>query len=74
MTIYVSMSIVLLVGIIPTLAVVNTSTIGGGDTVCVGSSASADRLIVASNIVTNIFFLSREDSVSATETTDMNSV
>ena len=66
MTIYVSISIVISVVIIPTLAVVNTGITGGGDTVCVGIGAESDRLTVASSLVNNCLLLSGEVSDSAT--------
>ena len=52
-TIYVSMSIVLLLGIVPTLAMLDTGTTGGGDTVFVCSDVSDDRPTVASVLVNN---------------------
>ena len=53
MTIYVSMSIVLLLGIIPTLAMLDTGTTVAGDTVCVCSDVAYDRPTVASVLVNN---------------------
>ena len=53
MTIYVSMSIVLLLGIIPTLAMLDTGTTGGGDTVCVCSDVADDRPKLAYVLVNN---------------------
>ena len=52
-TIYVLMSIVILLGIIPTLAMLDTGTNGGGDTVCVCSDVADYRPTVSSVLVNN---------------------
>ena len=63
----------ILVGIINILAAVDTGTTCGGDTVCVGSGASADSSTVASAIVTNCLLLSGEASIATAETPDIKS-
>ena len=68
------MSIVLLLGIIPTLAMLDTGTTGGGDTVCVCSDVADDRPTVASGLVNNWLLLSGDVYVAETEATNINSV
>ena len=62
----VSISIVILVGIITKFSVVGTVNTGGGDIVCVGSGEAYDRSTLASAIVTNFLLLSGYSSVAET--------
>ena len=67
-------SIVILVVIIPTIAVVDTGTTGGGNKVFIGSGAAADRSTVVYALLNNSLFISGDNYVAETATPDINSV